>query len=68
MEPITYLLGLPPTIYIFLSKFIECKFSLINWITSYKSSSTYVSAKEKYSEFLKKENEQKNKIESMKES
>jgi len=67
MEPVTYLLGLPLTIYLFVSNLIDFKLSLKTWISSYKSNSTYSNAQKKYNEYLKKENDQKRKIKSMKE-
>lgn len=68
MEPVTYLLGLPLTIYLFVSNLIDFKLSLKTWISSYKSNSTYSNAQKKYNEYLKKENDQKRKIKSMKEN
>lgn len=64
MEPITYILGIPPLLYLFTLKTLNIKISLKYWLTSYKRKNTYIDAKDKYEEYLEKENNQKSVIDS----
>ena len=66
MEPITYILGIPPLLYLFVIKSFNIKFSLKSWITSYERKNTYIDAKDKYEEYLEKEKKQESVIDSKK--
>lgn len=58
MEPVTYILGIPPAIYLLVSKLYETKWSLPYWINSYERRDEYQKAKEKVETYEKKEVEQ----------
>lgn len=55
MEPITYILGIPPVIYGFISKHYKTNWSLDYWINSYERCAEYLKAKEKLDIYEAKE-------------
>lgn len=46
MEPITYILGIPPILYSFICSVMDFKWNIKIWINKYSSSSNYITAQE----------------------
>lgn len=54
MEPITYIVGIPPIAIPFILNLVNCKYTLNTWIKSYQKNKNYLTANEKYNEYRDK--------------
>jgi hypothetical protein len=59
MEPITYIIGIPPIAIPFILNLANCKYTLNTWIKSYQKNINYLAANEKYNEYQDKVSKQK---------
>lgn len=66
MEPITYILGIPPIVALFVSQKTNLNFSFDTWIHAYEKSSKYMLAKSKLDEFNEKVIQQQNIVDNLK--
>ena len=48
MEPITYILGIPPLLYLTISKICDIKWGITEWINSYKNDKELILVQKKY--------------------
>lgn len=48
MEPITYILGIPPLLYLAISKICDIKWGITEWINSYKNDEEFILVQKKY--------------------
>lgn len=48
MEPITYILGIPPLLYLAISKIYGINWGITEWINSYKNNEDFILVQKKY--------------------